>query len=250
MKYFLEMIATVKKTGKITKIGNKEVIGTLVNPTHFFTMVKKAHVFVFSPKNKTPLELASIFDKNGDEITVALDAPFSVFAIEVLNGELTVPEYFDISKITTHCLLAYETSPKEFSYYAYCHYNNTPVVIQTTMFDNVCKAFIDRLNSERQGVEKVDKLTVLLDEKKRKYEYRIKKIIHISPKRDQISINPNSGKIINWSHQWFVRGHWRKHSGLGKDREGVYCMENFTWVTEHKKGPEEKKMQDKVRLVK
>jgi hypothetical protein len=46
-----------------------------------------------------------------------------------------------------------------------------------------------------------------------------------------------------------VRGHWRKVNGIGKDRSGEYCVKEFTWVTEHDKGPDGKPLIRKTRIV-
>ena len=54
---------------------------------------------------------------------------------------------------------------------------------------------------------------------------------------------------IEWSHRWSVRGHWRDHGGIGKDRDDNYCIEGKTWVKSHAKGPEDKLVIKKQRLV-
>jgi len=46
-----------------------------------------------------------------------------------------------------------------------------------------------------------------------------------------------------------VRGHWRKHEGIGKDREGIYGVEGFTWVSEHVRGPGNLPLVKKVRIL-
>jgi hypothetical protein len=78
----------------------------------------------------------------------------------------------------------------------------------------------------------------------------INKIIYIVPKKDrQIFKGPNN-QAIDWSHQWEVRGHWRKCSTIGKDRDGKYLVSGFTWVKDHVKGPEQKDLVIKTRVFK
>lgn len=53
---------------------------------------------------------------------------------------------------------------------------------------------------------------------------------------------------IEWSHSWEVMGHWRKVSGIGKDRHGKYGTKGLTWVVPYIKGKGElvKKMRSIV----
>ena len=55
---------------------------------------------------------------------------------------------------------------------------------------------------------------------------------------------------LEFSHAFKVRGHWRKVSDntYGKDRNGIYKVKGYTWVTEHVKG--EGELVKKVRVVK
>lgn len=80
----------------------------------------------------------------------------------------------------------------------------------------------------------------------------ISRIIRIRPKNSTEYIAPIVAREIDWSHRWWVRGHWRKIKGeiaLGKDRSGEYTVKNFTWVTEHLKGPEEMQVVNKIRII-
>lgn len=250
MKYFLEMIVVAKKQGFIHylehKSGNKRV-----EPFHFFECAEKSKVFVFSKKNKETEHLQElIVDEEGNTVYMKLDAPFEVFSFEILGGCLTSPGPNEFPGYIW-CVMAYEIEPKKFAYYALVSVNDQKLVMSTRTLDALCEAYINRLNDESQGEEKVDKLTVLISKTKGKYEHKIKKIIHIRPKKDQIKSNSETSNTIDWSHRWFVRGHWRVTEGLGKDREGNYCVEGFTWVKEHVKGPEGKPLvQEKVRFVK
>jgi hypothetical protein len=91
---------------------------------------------------------------------------------------------------------------------------------------------------------------IKLKTKSGKILHKIRKIIYIVPKKERGQQIPGTG-TVDWTHRWMVRGHWRRHEGLGKNRAGEYCIQNFTWVTEHEKGPEDAPLvSDKVRVMK
>lgn len=77
----------------------------------------------------------------------------------------------------------------------------------------------------------------------------IKKIIHITLKEDRKKYESENHIVIDWSHRWEVRGHWRTITGIGKDRFGNYNLFGMTWVKPFIKGPEEKQMISKVRII-
>jgi hypothetical protein len=76
----------------------------------------------------------------------------------------------------------------------------------------------------------------------------IRQIIRIVPKAKK-DIEPMTSKgVIDWSHRWEVAGHWRKIDGIGKNREGEYVEEGWTWVRDFVKGPEDKELVKKTRV--
>mgnify|MGYP001565127442 CR=1 FL=1 len=54
---------------------------------------------------------------------------------------------------------------------------------------------------------------------------------------------------VEWNYRWRVRGHWRRIEGIGKDPEGNK-VQGFTWIKECIKGPENKPLLNKPRIVK
>jgi hypothetical protein len=83
----------------------------------------------------------------------------------------------------------------------------------------------------------------------KKQGHRIRQIVRVCA-GSRSKVAPLQGlHEIDWSHRWGVRGHWRKLNGIGKNREGRYCINGFTWVTDHVKGPEDKVFVKKTRLV-
>lgn len=65
--------------------------------------------------------------------------------------------------------------------------------------------------------------------------HRIRKVVYLSPKNVDTRCLI-TGKKLEWSHRWEVRGHWRNCRGVGKDRHGEYNVYGRTWVIPHEKG--------------
>lgn len=90
------------------------------------------------------------------------------------------------------------------------------------------------------------------DRPHKRVPYILRKIVRILPKgvRRHSKLEPITARgVINWSHRWEVRGHWRKVAGLGKDRAGEYVVPHFTWVKEFEKGPLGKALVVKTRVL-
>ena len=64
---------------------------------------------------------------------------------------------------------------------------------------------------------------------------KIKDFIHISTKRYLNSNKSSQDRNIEWSHGFWVCGHWRrtKDNKLGKNRSGQYVVNGKTWIKEH-----------------
>lgn len=85
--------------------------------------------------------------------------------------------------------------------------------------------------------------------KHKRSPHEIRRIVRIVPKtqrRDTVRPLTPTG-IIDWSHRWEVRGHWRRVKGLGKDRAGDYVVRGFTWVRDFVKGPADLPLVTKTR---
>jgi hypothetical protein len=80
---------------------------------------------------------------------------------------------------------------------------------------------------------------------------KVKDLVIVAPKKMKNDLANHIGtqKEIDWSHRWDVMGHWRKIAGIGKDRNGSYTIKGYTWVIPHTKGPEEKPLIRKTRVV-
>lgn len=123
------------------------------------------------------------------------------------------------------------------------HFKNCLVAI----FSSVSK-IIEFLNKNPEyGVTK-ENFILKKGVGKAAYRVCVNKIIHIRPKKFKEKTE-YMGQEIDWSHRWRVRGHWRKVSTVGKNREGEYGIQGFTWVVEHIKGPEELPIIEKTRIL-
>jgi hypothetical protein len=80
---------------------------------------------------------------------------------------------------------------------------------------------------------------------------KIKNLVIVAPKKEKNTLAEHIGaqREIDWSHRWDVMGHWRKVTGIGKDRAGNYAIKGYTWVISHTKGPEDKVLVRKTRFV-
>lgn len=104
----------------------------------------------------------------------------------------------------------------------------------------------------RMGSEKVDE-RFKTGIKKNRQHYKIKEIVHVSLHRKGVTLPSKSvqGREIDWTHRWEVSGHWRKiaEGKVGKNPQGEYGVRGFTWVVPHEKGPDDKPVIKKVRVV-
>jgi hypothetical protein len=88
-------------------------------------------------------------------------------------------------------------------------------------------------------------------EKRHKYRpHEIRRIVRIVPKKEKERTPPlTPGGVVDWSHRWEVRGHWRRVKGIGKDRAGDYSVVGHTWVRDFTKGPPDLPLVVKTRVV-
>lgn len=115
------------------------------------------------------------------------------------------------------------------------------------------RRYLDAINAGSLGVEICERIVHIPrpDRIKKTRPHTINQIVRIVPKNLKEKTLPlTQGAEIDWSHRWEVRGHWRKIELLGKDRSGEYCVNGFTWVKDHIRGPEHLPIVKKTRVVK
>lgn len=82
------------------------------------------------------------------------------------------------------------------------------------------------------------------------YNYKPSTIIRIKSKSEAAnSVSPVMRGRIEWLKCWWTRGHWRKNDGIGKNRNGDYCVQGMTWVKEHIKGDDTIEPKKKTYIV-
>jgi hypothetical protein len=274
LKRMIEVVKRdgVKLDGKSTHIIMEALADGVDNASfltkQFFKYVEESANFVF-----TPLE-GHAHDHVWSEITkehvscepdgthyiksIDLDAPFKVFSCEILGRDryIAAPNS-EYSNIHVPCVLAVETKPRRFL--CYTHFQQVEngivtgeMVLVYNEITHYLKILIDRMNKEKAGTQSV-KEKIRLGSGKDKRHVSIRKVIYISPKKENLEPKTeNPGRVIDWQQRSFVRGHWRTlgDNKLGKDRSGDYCVPGETWVTEHTRGPEDKPLIKKTYVVK
>lgn len=225
--------------------------------------LEKCQPFVFTVPDKIVGLKVDVKDelisKRTDQIS---DAPFPVFSVEMLgdneilgvmtNGGITLDAHGNETRqpIYIHCLVAIEVRPTEFVYFmsARTDASHLSVVMPSAhLVRPLLDQFLNRLSKEKLGLQSV-RATVRIGSGKSKRIHRIRRVIHVAPKK-YVKKQDVKGSNVNWTHRFEVRGHWRVLDGLGKDREGNYCVSGFTWVTHHTRGPEDLPLVKKVRVI-
>jgi hypothetical protein len=273
MKQFLRMIEVAKLRGVHYLDGvQPRGLDASAMDNNFWKRVEECEVFVFTPKDAEPSDLASQTliregKTEGDPEVMALrypqlDAPFKAFSYEMLGDcDITVPKLFDQVPITIKCVMVWELAPKKYCYYMLAVVHDREMVITTATLGELTKSFLDRLGPEKSGLElRRDRVTIGQGKAKRKHT--IRRLFHIVPKGKIIEYEgQGTGRTIEWTHRVSVRGHWRTHwldkatgtvdmGVIGKCREGCPCVAGHSWVNEHARGPEHLPLIKKVRLVK
>jgi hypothetical protein len=176
--------------------------------------------------------------------------PFKTCWLEVMNGGLANWD-MPSGRWELRGLLIEEYAPEKFNYVLlvdqsngrqalYALHDDMDYEQHTEKFRKVAReaAFqtISRLNNrslEAGVVNNHEKLKIKTAQGK--IFHRIRKIIYVVSKKSRGLPIDGISQQVDWSHRWLVRGHWRSIAGLGKDRDGNYCIAGFTWVTEHEK---------------
>lgn len=251
MRRFIEMCDQVSSQGLLTVPGLEEKVKKLgISPKDmegdFFKYASESSQFVFLPK----------FEKTQapPEPTDPTDPPFPVFSIEMSGDNfITTPDGLSILKNenapSIRAILVVEYAPKRYVYYLLLESKGVRGVLLdfSKEVGGLVQHYIDRINSEKMGLESV-RVKMKIGSGKSKKRHEIRRVIHVS--KSPVRVSDGSGsREIDWSHRFEVRGHWRRPEGVGKDREGNYCVEGYTWVREHVRGPEHLPLVKKTRVV-
>lgn len=239
----LERAANTCKQSNAIRGGSAEMLDKILSARHFVFAERIYRGTVHFNPEDTP----SLADEE-------LDLPFKLCSFEIAGNSIAESLFDqDPDKITsTKYLLVEEVSPKKYRALALedtvkGNYLSTALAI----FDNInapeFMIYTKQLLSQLQN-------SVLATKKNhgrvrtKNGLVKIKNVVVVVPKKyKKEEAEAKLGKL-DWSHKWEVRGHWRACQGVGKDREGVYCVKDFTWVIPHVKG--EGELVKKTRVIK
>lgn len=157
-----------------------------------------------------------------------------------------VPTKFDYLVLFEIRTLRISTG-KELSAWIVVSSNNDKAL--TNSISALVEKFTARMNGKERWGQESTKISVMIGNPIAR-THRIRKVIYIRPK-NEISKSDRglSGRPIVWSHRFEVRGCWVSIPGrMGKNREGDYCVPDYTWRVHHTKGPEHLPLIKKTRI--
>lgn len=258
---YKQMAEIARTPGKFLKLDNlgdptaKAMSLTDAERDEFWRRYQSARVFVFD---------SHAWPMPGDDAIVCavqeepqLDVPFQTCSFESLphDGKDWLIAHGETEAVFL-CILLHEICPGKYDLYALgggpdkrprlCYIPWIEGQGNALAWLNVI--WLDRLRTGVMGTEEVRE-KVKIGTGSGKIFHPIRRIIRVVPHAMKGRVTPAFSREIDWSHRWAVRGHWRRHEGLGKNRAGEYCVEGFTWVTEHIRGPEDAPLIEKVRFV-
>lgn len=243
MQRFLEMVTHMQVHGIVGFFGHAKNARLVPPSDEDWSVLEGAHQFVFS-------EEYPVFEEEvGQQLwdNAVATGPLAVTNCILENG---IP-----CKIETYCIVIKEYSPKCYGFWTYClryegDFEPLWLCTKSNVDAPIVAHYLKRLEKEKTGIEPA-RASVKIGVGKNKRTKRIKRIIHVAPKKRMLNYSPSSGtRHIDWSHRFEVRGHWVSLPGkLGKDREGTYCVKDWTWRSHYIKGAEHLPLIKKTRLV-
>lgn len=205
--------------------------------------LRECRPFVFVPK---PIDGQSAIDVDLNATEIG-DLPFRVCSFELL-GQST-----KFSEVNVGCLVVIEHAPHKYDFFVLAfnreNWEGRVCQVDQSVGAPILDYFLRRLSQEKTGIESI-RTTIKMGFGKNKRTERFRQIIHVSPKKYTGGPSGETGRHIDWSHRFEVRGHWRKFDGIGKDRRGQPVDNGHTWVRPHQKGPEHLPLIKKTRVVK
>jgi len=190
-----------------------------------------------------------------------LDLPFKVCSFELTGNHGVELQCPGRPKVIVWCLVAEELSPEKTIFYAVGDFGHGREVKWVHPDDDgqslweILAAhlflFLEQIQDGQHGTSSPRRI-FKWKEKGEKKQIRINQVIHIRP-RESSSLSSlsslSSPGNVQWSHAFWVMGHWRTIKGIGKDREGVYRISGKTWVDAFVKQSELGDPVRKIRLL-
>ena len=268
MQRYLEMIDQIKIGNFIGFVGNAKNARRLPLDAEDWDTMEASHPFVFSEKEPfveyvDTREPGYGLHRTGPVECPGIDGPFPVFSIECLNGPLAIShvilENGLKATLETFCVVVKEYAPRQYGFWTYtCRWEVDAdgkefpplwLVTKSNVDAPIVQHYLGRMEKERLGIESV-RVSVKLGEGKTKRIHRIRRVVHVQPKTRHFSPSYGGSRTIDWTHRFEVRGHWVNLPGkLGKDREGNYCIKDWTWRSNYIKGAEHLPLVKKTRVV-
>jgi hypothetical protein len=174
------------------------------------------------------------------------DAPFIIYeedSIQNICGFLVKedgPEntnVFGVGIITKDCASTIRVSLEKQNINKECEIHKFIILLLRNM-----------AGSKNIGIEKVN-IHIKRKENGIKKIHKIKTIIHVGKKNKLTEYEKKEHKKLDYSHRFEVMGHWRKVDVIGKNRNGEYNVNGYTWVVNHVRGDESKPLVIKKRIV-
>lgn len=225
-------------------------------PRRIFDLVPEMNVFMFrTDQIVRPLSAEMQFTDCSKKPDISLPFPVCAFGVVESDGCLyneVLPNKTAVTKIGA--LFVREVSPEQVKIYCVGRLGNAWSIserIEGGTDWNVSHLIAKLLKFMRQGIcgtERINK-TLKIKANGQKRDVTIRNIIHVRPSRELTQGDRGIRAMIDWTHRWEVQGHWRRISGLGKDRAGAYTVSGYTWVNPHTRGPEDKPVIKKTRMV-
>jgi hypothetical protein len=253
MQQFERMVEAIRTKGILT---GSHKLWIPDQQSVIWEYLEKSQPFVLSPA-VIDHKLNSI---PNDGRTLKLDKvnieapPFPSLSIEAADGRgLCTAHLEGMGTIRPICIQIAEFSPGAYFNLWLCDEDRFGDVVLNfqpgaSAIANMTNALIDTINNNRTGYEVVRK-TIKIGVGSEKRNRRIRRVIYISPKKIKED-SSLSGRNIEWTHRFLVRGHWRKIDTIGKNRDGEYVVPGYTWVSHHTRGDESLPLVKKIRLVK
>jgi len=217
--------------------------------------ISKAMPFVFDTVEETSEILVA------ERSVEKVDLPFPVCSFEMLGeGEtfLFVDKYTG-TELHIYCIVAEELEPGKIIYHVVstlgveyikydCFHPDDFGRNKWLMVNMMVDSLLQQLKNGQHGHTSPRTVFKWKDGGEKK-QVRINKVIHVRPRNGSEAGKETGTRNVTWSHAFWVMGHWRTISGIGKNRDGEYRVSGKTWVEAFVKNSELGDPVKKIRLV-
>lgn len=235
---------------------------------YVYELAQKAHCFKIEPTDR--------IDKSADPEEIIKPAlPFKVCWFEPLGNDNLLALLSEDKKpeIFIFGILIEEKTPYDYDLYLYWamkQHRLTPICLNKEFIERIKKdgeeprvislmemGYYNAIDYIEQTLERMQQKEMIIVKEPRKFKatgkpnFTINEYIKITNQKRVYGEPVNKKEKIEYSYRFEVRGHWRKLSegSIGKDRNGEYKIEGYTWVNEHEKGSKDLPLLQKTRII-